>query len=195
MTTTTAYTTGPVTLDGWVTVLAVYDPSERWNGWLAAPRMDALSVVTVLTALNGQYTDADAAVYGHDWTFNADGSLTVVERQWTHEYPNEPNHGETIPADADGLYTLGAYGWVWSEDDDPTTSDTDARPVVPGDTVTIVPDGAGYAANLGTVWRVEDTGMDRSRGDGWRAVVRLSVVGRPAYGRTSYVTDVQRVTA
>jgi hypothetical protein len=148
-TTDTTYTTGPVCLDETVTVLAVYDPSHRWNGWLAAPRMDAHSVVTVLDALEAAYDrPEDAEIYGTDYRWDEDGSLLVRDRQWLWEAETEEETAaasvwERIPADADGLYTPGAFGWVWSEDE------PDAALSNPLDGVT-GPDGVVWTWNVYT---------------------------------------------
>ena len=106
-------TTGPVCLDDLVTVLAEYDPEARWNGFLASPWLDAWSVVLVLDRINHETPE-----YGYDYTFGDDGLLVLVDRQYRDEDPDgyEP---EGLTPNADGLYALGSYGWVWSEDDDP----------------------------------------------------------------------------
>lgn len=96
------YTVGLVTLDGMVTALAEYDPDDRWNGWLC-PSFDALVAVGILEAL--------AAHSPHDpphWFDFIDGVLNVCDRYDEHGYIEE------YPPDSDGLYPLGAYGWVWS---------------------------------------------------------------------------------
>lgn len=94
---------GPVTLDGLVTVEAVYDPRERWNGFLC-PRMDRNAVETVMAA----FWDYDGeSVPTHRW----DGDVLIVT-----EYDGDDVYHETLKPDADGLYALGSYGWVWSED-------------------------------------------------------------------------------
>jgi hypothetical protein len=105
-----ATTTGPVCLDELVSVLAEYDPDNRWNGWLASPWLDALSVVQVLDAIN-----ADAPECGYDYTFSDDGILILVDRQAAYENPDGYD-GEDVAVNSDGLYALGSHGWIWSED-------------------------------------------------------------------------------
>jgi hypothetical protein len=113
-----AWEVGPVCIDDYLTVLAQYDPRIRWNGWLAAPRFDAWAVEFVLALMEDPtVTDAEER---HEW--NADGSLTLVtdngDGPWT----------DRIEPDEDGLYALGAYGWVWSEDSQPDETNNDGRP-------------------------------------------------------------------
>ncbi len=96
--------TGPVTIDGMTPpVLAVYNPRDRWNGWLAAPRFDAWSAVTVLDSI-----DRDGASI--TYAFTDTGALALTDH---NAYGTE----DVIHPDQDGLYDLG-LGWVWSEDDE-----------------------------------------------------------------------------
>lgn len=101
------YTAGPISIDEGPTVLAQYHERERWNGWLC-PRIDAISAVAVLDWLNEVGPE-----YGYDYDFDAAGSLILTDRQYRDEDPDYVP--EELPADADGLYSLGAYSWVWSE--------------------------------------------------------------------------------
>lgn len=96
---------GPVSLDGQATpsVLAQYQPSVRWNGWLC-PSIDALSAVEILTWLNRVQPPEDTV----GWRFDDDGGLWLDD----HCYPDDPEEG--LPPDSDGLYPLGAFGWVWT---------------------------------------------------------------------------------
>lgn len=110
-----------MTTCGWVSIegvpgptlwLAEYDPISRWNGWLAAPHFDPLAVVAVLDYINDEQPE-----YGYDWTFEDDGTLVLEDRYYRDEYPDDAEP-ERIAPTADGLYTLGAFGWVWLEADD-----------------------------------------------------------------------------
>ena len=99
---------GPVCIDGLVTVEAVYDPQERWNGFLC-PRMDRAAVETVMAAFLPNDSEADRRAPSHHW----DGEvLTLTQHDGDEEY------SETLMPDADGLYALGSREWIWSEDGD-----------------------------------------------------------------------------
>lgn len=110
--TETTVTNGPVCLDDFLSVLAEYDPTSRWNGWLAAPRLDAHGVQFVLTLLSADESTDPADRITWDW--REDGALVMRDGQEDEPVVELPN--------TDGLYALGAFGWVWSEDEDPTTS-------------------------------------------------------------------------
>lgn len=105
------WTTGAVDLGGdcgpW---LAVWMDDARWNGWLASPHFDAYTAVSILEFLNID----GAEDYGYDWDFEDDGTLVVESRQWKIEDP-EHAEPERIAPDEDGLYTVGSYGFVWSQ--------------------------------------------------------------------------------
>lgn len=103
---------GPVTLygfeDGRDTVLAQYDPSDRWNGWLC-PSMDAHSAVAILDMFNTDaQSDPGLADSYIGYTFE-DETLVLHHAL----YPDDPP--ERITPDEDGLYSLGAYAWTWAE--------------------------------------------------------------------------------
>ena len=106
------YTSGPVCIDDLITVMGQFDPRDRWNGWLC-PRIDALSAVLVLEAIEND--PMNDGYYGYDWTFDDAGSLVIEDRQYRTEYPDDFKP-EILSPDEDGLYSLGAYGWCWSED-------------------------------------------------------------------------------
>lgn len=118
------WTTGIVSTNGeaYETHWAVYDDAARWNGFLACPWIDALAVVEMLDGINAELTGEDA-IYGHDFDFAEDGALILTDRQWAYEagLTGEPYTPDRIEPNEDGLYSLGAYGWVWtaveSEDD------------------------------------------------------------------------------
>jgi hypothetical protein len=106
------YVAGPICLDEEVTVLGQYNPRNRWNGWLM-PSIDAWSVEQVLAALNSDHDYYLDYGYDHEWL--EDGSLKLIERQWLQEDPDN-YQPEILRPDEDGLYSLGAGSWVWSED-------------------------------------------------------------------------------
>jgi len=97
---------GPVCLDELVTVEAVYDPRERWNGFLC-PRMDRAAVETVMAAFAADADDRDPRPPSHRW---AGDDLIVTEHDGEDEYD------ESLHPDSEGLFALGARAWVWSED-------------------------------------------------------------------------------
>lgn len=94
---------GLVSLDGLAPVMAQWDPTVRWNGWLC-PRFDPHAVVTVLDSINA--IDGGDSFCSYDWT--DEGFLLLVE--------HEDSEGgvELIGPDADGLYPLGHMAWIWS---------------------------------------------------------------------------------
>lgn len=96
--TATPHVAGPVSIDGFVTVLGQYDPTDRWNGWIN-PRIDPLAVEQVLLALATDPMTEDAP--RHEWLEHGELFLRDSHGSW-HVYPDE-----------DGLYALGAYSWVW----------------------------------------------------------------------------------
>lgn len=99
-------TRGPICLDELVTVEAVYDPLNRWNGFLK-PRMDRDAVETVMAAL-GEY---DEATEPKPPTRRWEGEMLILT-----EYDGDEEYSEALLPDADGRYALGAGSWVWSED-------------------------------------------------------------------------------
>lgn len=107
---------GPVCLDDWIGVLAEYEPTTRWNGWLGAPRFDAWTVEFVL----GVTESMPDPSYRHEW--EDDGTLVLVDISQDVEYVDK------IAPNADGFYALGAYGWTWAEDEDPDHNVNDGRP-------------------------------------------------------------------
>lgn len=107
---TPEWVSGYITIDGAVTVLAEYDNKVRWNGFLC-PWIDALSCVEVVSTLNALNAAVGEAEMVLDW--NADGALVLTDLLDADDPDYEP---EVIPANADGLYSLGAYAWTWSPD-------------------------------------------------------------------------------
>lgn len=105
------WTTTPVTLGGiTTTVCGQYDTAERWNGYLC-PWLDAHGVVTVLDALARAYAAAqDEYQPTYEWTAAGDLLLT--------EHHDDAHYTTRYEPDADGLYQLGAHGWVWTEHDE-----------------------------------------------------------------------------
>lgn len=93
--------------------LAQYDPRERWNGFLAAPAFDALTAVAILDEIERWNVAASSPEYGYDYDF--DGDVLVVESRLYRAEDPENYVPERVAPDEDDLYTLGAYGWVWTE--------------------------------------------------------------------------------
>lgn len=109
----TGYTVERISIDGIdeTRILAQHDPSVRWNGWLC-PKMDAWSAVKVLEYLA---TQADEE-FRIRWEFREGGTLWMSDP----DYETEDGYtGETWEPDEDGLYAMGAWGWVWSADPEP----------------------------------------------------------------------------
>lgn len=99
-----ATTSGWVSLDGFAPVLAQWDTTRRWNGWLC-PSIDAWAVVKVLDAINAE---SGEPIYLYDWT--EEGYLMLVDLQ------DDDGGIEFMQPDADGLYPLGALAWIGSEE-------------------------------------------------------------------------------
>lgn len=105
----TAPKRGRVTLGGFVTVDAVWDDEERWNGWLC-PRVTKYSADKVMEALvNDPYAEPNRLSYA--W----EGKVLVVSDQYGLA-PGEVQYDRYAP-DEDGLYALGSYAWTWSAAD------------------------------------------------------------------------------
>ena len=98
------YDSGLVTIDGFVIVDAQYRIDYFWNGWLMVT-LDAWSCVHVLDKI---------AVDDPTLTYSWDGDVLVVTND-----DDDNGYVERYEADDDGLYALGAGGWVWSAIDVP----------------------------------------------------------------------------
>lgn len=100
---------GKATLDGLVTVDAVWDDTERWNGFLC-PRMDKESADKVMSTLvNDPYAEPDRLSYAWD-----DETLVVSDKYGMEE---DEVQVDRYDPDGDGLYALGAHGWIWTQED------------------------------------------------------------------------------
>lgn len=108
------YIAEPICIDELVTVMGQHNPRVRWNGWLC-PRIDAWSCVKVIEAIAREHDDGNQPGPTFEW--DDDGNLIVTEYDGDTAYP------ETLPPDEDGLYSLGAWSWVWSRDDYVTDPD------------------------------------------------------------------------
>jgi hypothetical protein len=97
-------TTGPITIDGLVTVMGQYPTDVHWNGFLV-PSIDAWSVDAVLAALEGEPSDI---AMSHEWD---DDVLVLTEVYGDGE---DDVQVDRMEPDADGLYPLGAFAWVWT---------------------------------------------------------------------------------
>lgn len=86
---------------------ALADTSDRWNGWLAAPRFDRPTLERIAADLA---TDPNAERV----TIDADGVWV-----WWEDYASEYTdpRGEHYGWDADGRCALGAHSWIWLEED------------------------------------------------------------------------------
>ncbi len=100
-----------VTIDGETWFTARADVAERWNGWLACPWFTRLEAERVAAWLEANRA-AEVARYGESEGISAswDGDTLVL---------GDPSYDVVERLDAvDGYYAIGAYGWVWSDDDD-----------------------------------------------------------------------------
>lgn len=108
------YETGLVSLDGQPPgIWAVYDPDERWNGFLC-PKLDAWSVAEVLAALNAEPVDGLPVAYRYDWS--PTGDLLLWDLLYQSEVGEDAYEPDVLVPDEDGLYSLGASSWVWTEE-------------------------------------------------------------------------------
>lgn len=98
------WASGPIAIDEGPTVMGQYPTNFRWNGWLC-PHIDPLSVEQVMAWLGEMEEDQPSPT--HEW--REDGALLLTE------YDGLDAYTEVLEPDADGLYALGAYAWVWSE--------------------------------------------------------------------------------
>lgn len=98
---------GPVCLGDLTTVEAVYDPQERWNGFLC-PRLSRDAVETVLEALAADADNSDPLPPSHRW----DGDVLTLT-----ETDGEDVFTEVLRPDDDGLYPLGCRALAWEEDE------------------------------------------------------------------------------
>ena len=112
---------GWISLDGFAPVLGQYDDTVRWNGWLC-PRMDAWSAQHVLERIAA---DDDEGL--REWDWREDGALVVTEH---YDDTDVDPCVEVYEPDADGLYALGSWGWVWAADEQYVTCARCLRPVV-----------------------------------------------------------------
>lgn len=87
---------------------ALADTSERWNGWLAAPRFDRKTLEEIAA-------DFATCPGSERITIDADGVWA-----WWPDYANDyaDPRGERYEWDADGRCALGANGWIWLEADE-----------------------------------------------------------------------------
>lgn len=91
---------------------ALANLSERWNGWVAAPRFDRATAHAIADAIN---SDAPQRT---GWpcraTVDADG-FWYWEKEYAEEYADQ--RGECYVWDGDGRVAVGAFGWIWAEDE------------------------------------------------------------------------------
>lgn len=92
--------------------------SQRWNGFLAAPRFSSGVVDDILSH--------------HGINYVWEGSTVVVFDENAPD-PYGDDADPTAP-DGDGLYPLGAFGWTWVECDgcEECLTDEEALALLPG---------------------------------------------------------------
>lgn len=93
-------------------VSGVHDPSQRWNGW-ACPSFSLEAVQGLAAWIDAQPAEMqlerikveDGRVF-YGCPFDAEGRVIVDIAAW---------RWTELPADEQGLYPVGAWGWTWSE--------------------------------------------------------------------------------
>ena len=80
-----------------------HDPDVVWNGW-ATPAFDRRNTERVVAWMTAD--SCDDQIMSFAW----DGDVLVMT-----ETDGEQQHVQRIEADAEGLYSLGAFAWVWYE--------------------------------------------------------------------------------
>ena len=101
----TTLTTGPVTIYGGgaddptdLTVTATYDPTNLWNGFVAAPFVTRAEADRLIT-LVARWEEMSLAFDGDTLVYTTD--------------PGTPDAlSDRVEPNADGLYDVG-FGWVW----------------------------------------------------------------------------------
>lgn len=114
--------------NGWVMIAgvttgipALYDPAQRWNGWLASPWLTREGVDQALTEID----KVNAPEHRLEWSWRDDlewGVTTLRTVDHTYAESDPDDCSEVIYPRADGRYALGAYGWTWEEASGPNNS-------------------------------------------------------------------------
>jgi hypothetical protein len=105
---------------------AYYDPSERWNGFIAAPHLTLASALRLMA-----FNDAERAIRADScaaFTYDADAlCFTETDDTFGGEDPFVQHicadylDSDTMPNDpsaSEPLFAIGAYGWTWVEADE-----------------------------------------------------------------------------
>lgn len=98
----TTLITGPVSIEDMLTVTATYDPTNRWNGFIAAPLVTRPEAEKIVAWLDPDDT----------CTLAFDGDVLV----YTVDPGTDSENVERITPDTDGRYDVG-LGWVWFDYD------------------------------------------------------------------------------
>jgi hypothetical protein len=127
----TVLTAGTIVIDGPeeegnLEVEAVYDPKDRWNGFIAAPYVAREQVEKIATWVNTEGSEQrlrfdgnvlvlktlndDRECDGHESTSGAIGSVKFCDGTCKPKWVVE----ERIEPTLNGKYNVG-FGWVWVE--------------------------------------------------------------------------------
>lgn len=101
-----------VTIDDETWFEAMHDPTDRWNGW-ASPKFDRATAERLVEWMN-EFVAENA--YESD-VLSWDGNDVIG---WCQMYADEGGEKYT-PArwspDAEGRYSIGAWAWTWTSED------------------------------------------------------------------------------
>lgn len=89
-----------------------HDPAERWNGW-ATPRFTEAAARRIAADIDrARERDGDEA-WDRVLVHNDPVAFDMLEPDADPEGDVEDPGHALVEADEDGLFALGAYGWVW----------------------------------------------------------------------------------
>lgn len=115
-----------VTLDGEYTFPAVSIPAQRWNGF-ASPLFTREVAGQIADALNAAAETPQGLTEYRLYAWEGDAlvesiRITDTPSRWESD-PQPGDETDRWEPDAEGLYGIGAFSWVWSEVEDTTPAE------------------------------------------------------------------------